>query len=284
MYGYLNYRKVKRVDKIYEMYRCYYCGLCHALKRHYGTIATMFLSYDLVFAAIALSQGISQTDTRPACCVYKRRCKLGEEYDSDYWRHMANVSVALIYSKLLDDSYDNSDLLSKIKLKAFMLWSRGARKNASKLFEGLGRSARLIADAEHRKDGYYVQSALTASMLSDAFCDYDIDCDDATKEFLHIVAEWLCFVDALDDYERDRKRKKYNPLIMLWNSNDAYSHDIGGLFTAKYADVAHIYGDIAVRMRASLKKMRTAGNEKEFLYEMVNRVMPERVSKLIKRC
>lgn len=53
MYGYLNYKKVKRVDKLFEMYRCYYCGLCHALKRHYGTIATLFLSYDLVFAAIA---------------------------------------------------------------------------------------------------------------------------------------------------------------------------------------------------------------------------------------
>lgn len=286
MYGYLNYKKTKRIDKISRMYKCYYCGLCHALKRHYGMIATLFLSYDLVFASIALSQGESKIDIKPTCCTYKSRRRISSEYDSDYWKHMATVSIALVYSKLLDNYFDNPTILAKISLRAFTLWSRKAQKNNPELFDNLRQSIYSIVDAEHSQEGFAVQSNLTAKMVSEAFCGYEIECDNDTKTFLHTMSEWLCLVDALDDYEHDRKRKKYNPLIMLWKDskeNNIYSYDINSLFTAKYKIVAQIYSDIFFRMKSSLGRMQISGNEKEFLIEMVNRVMPEQVSKLIKR-
>ena len=286
MYGYLNYKKGKRVDKLTRMYKCYYCGLCHALKRHYGMLATLFLSYDMAFGAIALSQGDTKIDTKPSCAVYKSRRKIGAEYDSDFWKHIATVSVALVYSKLLDNHFDNPTILSKLALKMYMLPSKKARKNNPALFENLRNSVFAIVDAEHAMEGFDTQSRLTGDMVSAALCAHEVECDDSTRNFLHAVSEWLCFVDALDDYERDRKRKKYNPLLMLWRdaeAGDIYAHDINSLFLVKYKTVAKIYSDIYFKMKTALETMKVAGNEREFLFEMVNRVMPGRVSRLIKR-
>lgn len=239
----------------------------------------------MTFASIALSQGMLVTNTRPKCCVYKRRRKISEEYDSDYWKHMATVSVALVYSKLLDNYFDDPTVFAKLGLGVFTKWSRKAQKNDPELFERLRRSVYKIVDAEHSGEGFAVQSRLTAEMLSEAFCDRAVDCDDNTRAFLSSASEWLCLVDALDDYERDRRRKKYNPLIMLWKDageDDLYRHDVKSLFDSKYMVVAKTYSDIVFGMKTSLAKMRVSGNEREFLGEMVNRVMPERLSRLIK--
>lgn len=286
MYGYLNYKKAKSIDKISRMYKCYYCGLCHALKRHYGLIATLFLSYDLVFASIALSQGESKIDIKPNCCICKRRKKISSQYDSEYWKHMATVSIALVYSKLLDNYFDTNTLFAKISLRVFSLLFRRAKNNSPYLFEHLRQSTYSIVVAERSQEGFATQSGLTAKMISESFCDYGIKCDNNTKTFLYTISEWLCLVDAIDDYERDRKHKKYNPLIMLWidkNDNNIYCHDINSLFAIKYKAVAQIYSDIFFRMKDSFEKMNVTGNEKEFLNEMVNRVMPAQVSKLIKK-
>lgn len=279
MYGYLRYKIRNKPDKISRMYKCYYCSLCHALKKNYGIFATALLSYDLVFAAISLSSANNFADNKPKCCLYKRKKKLDDEYSSNYWKCLATASIALAYSKALDNYLDKPNLLSKIIFNIFTLFSRKARKKNPDIFTYLDKAMRMVKQAEEQDCGFEVQSSLSAEMISSALCDYgDIKFDSCNKIFLNAVAKWLCFVDAIDDYEKDRKKKSYNPLYSLMGkNNDRYQYEFNYLIQNNYIDIAKIYFKIFKQMNDSLKEIQINTNEKIFLEDMVNRVMPQKI-------
>lgn len=283
MYGYLRYKNKSEVNKISRMYKCYYCSFCHSLKKNYGLLATALLSYDLVFAAISLSSATNYTDNKPMCCLYKRKNKLDDEYGSDYWKGLATASVALAYSKALDNYLDGATMTARIILGILSFLSRKARKENPDVFAYVDCAMRDIKHAEEQGIGFEIQSKLSAKMISDALCDYsNVSFSKSNKRFLYEVSRWLCFVDAIDDYEKDRKNKAYNPLFMVWKNNEnIYENNFEKLISIKYIEISKIYFDILEQMNAALKEMKTNENEKIFLEDMVHRVMPQKVSGII---
>ena len=285
MYGYLKYKNGNKVDKVSRMYKCYYCSLCHALKKNYGILATALLSYDLVFAAISLSSTNNYADNKPMCCLYKSKKKLGTEYSSDYWNGLATASVALAYSKALDNYLDKPNMLSKIVLNIFALFSRKAKKSNPDIFIYLDDAMRSVKQAEEQGCGFETQSILSAEMISSALCDYaKVKFDDYNKDFVNAISKWLCFVDAIDDYEKDRKKKSYNPFFALWNNTeDFYRYSLKDLIACKYTEIAEFYFKIVEQMNCALKEMNLNENERIFLDEMIHRVMPQKVGHIFSK-
>ena len=285
MYGYLKYKNGNKVDKVSRMYKCYYCSLCHALKKNYGLFATSLLSYDLVFAAISLSSKEIFTDNKPLCCLYKRKKKIDADYSSDYWRGLSTSCVALAYSKLLDNYLDKPSALSKFLFYFTKFLSRKAIKNNPSVFSFLDKAMRELKAAEDNNQGFEVQSALSGKMISSALCDYnDVKFDDSNKKFLDAISKWLCFVDAIDDYEKDRKKKSYNPLFALWNNTeDFYKYSLKELIACKYTEIAEFYFKIVEQMNCALKEMNLNENERIFLDEMIHRVMPQKVGHIFSK-
>lgn len=285
MYGYLKYKNGNKVDKVSRMYKCYYCSLCHALKKNYGILATALLSYDLVFAAISLSSINNYADNKPMCCLYKSKKKLDTEYSSDYWNGLATASVALAYSKALDNYLDKPNMLSKIVLNIFTLFSRKAKKSNPDIFIYLDDAMRSVKQAEEQGCGFETQSRLSAEMISSALCDYTkVKFDDCNKNFVNAISKWLCFVDAIDDYEKDRKKKSYNPLFTLWNNtDDIYGYSLKELVSFKYTDIAQFYFNIVEQMNCAHKEMQLNENERIFLDEMIHRVMPQKVGHIFSK-
>lgn len=283
MYGYLSYKNKSRVNKISRMYKCYYCSFCHSLKKNYGILATALLSYDLVFAAISLSSASNYADNKPMCCLYKRKNKLDDEYSSDYWKGLATASVALAYSKALDNYLDRATMTARIILGILSFLSRKARKENPDVFAYVDGAMRDLKLAEEQGGGFEIHSELSAKMISDALCDYsNVPFTKSNKRFLYEVSRWLCFVDAIDDYEKDRKNEAYNPLFMVWKNNkNIYENNFEKLISIKYIEISKIYFDILEQMNDALKEMKINENEKIFLEDMVHRVMPQKVSGII---
>lgn len=279
MYGYLKYKNGNKVDKVSRMYKCYYCSLCHALKKNYGILATALLSYDLVFVAISLSSADIYTDNKPMCCLYKRKKNLDDEFISDYWCGLATASVALAYSKALDNYLDKPNVITKMLLNIFARLSGKARKQNPDVFLYLSNAMHKLKKEEEKCCGFEIQSSLSGEMISSALCCYNkISVDDSNKRFLNAVSKWLCFVDALDDYEKDRKKKSYNPFLSLWDDTDnMYEYSIKELIDFKYNEIAKFYFNIVEEMNSALKKMNVNENEKIFLNDMIHRVMPQKV-------
>ena len=72
MYGYLKWNiKRGKKDKLTNTYRSYYCGLCSAMKVNYGVMSTLFLSNDITYIMIAISQNTEGCHKCPECCLKK---------------------------------------------------------------------------------------------------------------------------------------------------------------------------------------------------------------------
>ena len=52
MFGYIAPLKSELKVREYEVYNAYYCAICHAVKRRYGELPRLLLSYDAVFVAM----------------------------------------------------------------------------------------------------------------------------------------------------------------------------------------------------------------------------------------
>lgn len=49
MFGYITVNKPELKIREFEVYRSYYCGFCESLRKKYGRLGQLTLSYDLAF-------------------------------------------------------------------------------------------------------------------------------------------------------------------------------------------------------------------------------------------
>ena len=55
MFGYVQIRKPELKIKDYDIYKGFYCGLCEVLKKKFGLLGQITLTYDMTFLIILLS-------------------------------------------------------------------------------------------------------------------------------------------------------------------------------------------------------------------------------------
>ena len=67
MFGYIIVNKAEMKFKEFDVYHSFYCGICRELKKKYGFLGQMSLSYDMTFLAILLT-GLYEPQTRLGSC------------------------------------------------------------------------------------------------------------------------------------------------------------------------------------------------------------------------
>jgi hypothetical protein len=92
----------------------------------------------------------------------------------------------------------------------------------------------------------------TANMLA-AFSDYALG-DKATpytRNLFYAVGKWIYLIDALDDYDKDKKKGAYNPFLLAYNADCRK-----GLLEGKNAEeVAFIFRSVFFDIRENLSKI-----------------------------
>lgn len=223
MFGYVKaYTPYMRVCEL-EMYKSIYCGLCKTLSARFGALASLTLSYDLVFLAI-VRLGADNADIN----VCKRRCPLhplvgkpcAAAEQSEAFEYSADASVILTYHKLRDDLKDKG---LKSKLRAVVLLPFYA-----KLYKKAAKCRRDLAQAVERamKEQFALENAdehsldaaaePTAAIMRAVFrcaAGNDPDKRDDHGRFGYLLGRYVYICDAIDDLRSDISRGEYNPLI-----------------------------------------------------------------------
>lgn len=124
MFGYIVINKAEMKFKDFDIYHAYYCGLCRVLKKQYGMIGQLTLSYDMTFLLLLLS-GLYEpedTDMHVTCTAHpfhKHAARVNA-----FTSYAADMNLILSYYKCIDDwkderkkkAYINTRLLhTKIK-------------------------------------------------------------------------------------------------------------------------------------------------------------------------
>ena len=247
MYGYLriynnNYHSAER-----KIFTNYYCKTCAALRAHYGIPSSLTLSFDLVIVPLI----ILEDDRVPARCA---KCNIGKSckkngVNNDLWKKIGAFNVAMAYSHIIDDVLDDGKKVS-FKIKTARLMLKGAikkgRKNCPEMFQLGETKMHELAEIEKNNASLEMQQHAFAEMCI-LMMNEIRELTENEKEFVYLIASWLCLIDALDDYDEDKKENKYNPL--LTDPSLSYKEYV----SQHYLEINDLYQSIYNRLVANCK-------------------------------
>ena len=220
MFGYVKPHNAELLVKEYELYRAIYCGLCKSMQKYTGRLSAVALSYDIVFLAVVrMVVAQDPLDTKRENCILHPLKKRNIAQENASLVYASRVSALLAYWKLKDDATDEG-LVAKIKNLIPLAVMRRAAKKAQ--LPELGKKIK-----EHMKSLSRAERARTASLdecadifgalLGDVF-SYEVEGELNSTAYgigMHL-GRFIYIADALDDYDRDAKKNRYNPLIELY--------------------------------------------------------------------
>ena len=212
MFGYINVNKASINQEEYEYYHSYYCGLCHTLKRKYGQLSRLSLSFDLCFVALLLTQ-LYEDESKQAnkACLLHPFVK-HQISENKYIDYVCDMNIVLTYFKCNDDYKDEKQLLPKIYgmslTKAFQKIERQYPDKVNKIRQILNQYDELEKKQESNID---VLAKLTGEMMEVIMVYQEDEYSKYLKGMANYLGRFIYIMDAYDDIEKDIKHHAFNP-------------------------------------------------------------------------
>ena len=225
MFGYLRPDKDTLMVKEFTMFRAVYCGICKEIKRSYGNIPRLALSYDMtVLAILLLSMADEDALVRSEACILNPLKKKPVSYRHAALEFCAASSVIFTYYKLQDEILDAGSLNAKVAGALIGNAYRKARSHfpsADKsVRDGIGR----LAELERLPPGEdtYIAAAgafgdILHNLMAESFEGYFEKNPGGDRLLAGIallgteIGKWIYIMDALEDYDKDKLSYEWNP-------------------------------------------------------------------------
>ncbi|MDR2457880.1 MAG: DUF5685 family protein [Clostridiales Family XIII bacterium] len=217
MFGTVMPLKADLKIKEFEIYRAYYCGICHSIKNRYGNIRRLTLSFDSVFLAIFL-ESIFEEDEKfeKFRCLTHPIMKKTKIIESPALNYAADTLLILSYYNLIDDSIDDKNFIKGLFAKII---------KSKKLFEKyknkiliIEKQLQTLSDLEKKNSADIDEVSVPFAKILEEIFNYNHDEEEnpnsfALKQVGYNLGKWIYTVDAIEDYEKDKKKNKYNPIL-----------------------------------------------------------------------
>jgi Family of unknown function (DUF5685) len=279
MFGFLRIKScgLEKADK--QLYHSHFCSLCHSMREFGGLSASLLTNYDMTFWLIVCSALLPGKDSP----IEKRRCtalpfqKVSvQPVPTAVGATAAALNIALVESKLEDDVTDGEGVLSKVALRALKNKRTKARRYLREVgypVESITRLQHLQSEVESRdRPSLDSLSEPTAQMMTACFVYIAqlaerLEMSPALGDFGAALGRFLYLWDAVDDFEDDRKRGRFNALQATDGADWNRSH-------------------IRARLMQELGQMRTAsevldmGNRQNVVTQLLNTLQGKVAKKL----
>ncbi len=211
MFGYVNVLQDELKIKDYKVFKAYYCGLCKQQGKLCGSVTRLGLTYDFAVLAIILD-GIAETgcEITPGRCMLHPLQKRAVAGECDALTYCAYMSVALSYYKMKDDLKDGGFSKSLPVMPFFGHSTKKIVKLFSKKTEKIKNHLDNIAKFE---DAGCKDIDLPAYEFGQLMAElFDMNSDNIVLNQLgYNIGRWIYIIDAIDDFEKDVKKGRYNP-------------------------------------------------------------------------
>lgn len=216
MFGYVQANRNELSQKEKERYQSVYCGLCHTLGKRYGFYTRLSLNFDLTFLALILSSLYEPSEgceTRH-CIVHP--CRKHVYVSNPCIDYAADMTVALMYFKCIDDWKDEH----KVPQKCYATLLSKDYQRVKELHPGqcsviekeLDEISRLEKDKVPSPDAaansFGRLMAGVMVMKNDYWAEY-------LWKFGYSLGKYIYLADAAVDLKNDIKKGNYNPLSFL---------------------------------------------------------------------
>ncbi len=200
------------------LYRAMYCGLCKGIGGCCNQRARLALNYDLTFLSV-LVHNLANADVqieKKHCIIHWFRKRPIAKVD-DLTRRIANLNVILAYHKCNDDVLDNGK--GRVKRSFFKSAYKKAVKNEPKLDKIVTEKyAELIKLEKQNCDSVDISADPFGKMMREIAVELLGEvCTDNVKELAYNLGKWIYLIDALDDFDKDLKKKSYNVFVNVYS-------------------------------------------------------------------
>lgn len=222
MFGYVTPYKSELKVREYDMFKAYYCGLCKTLGREFNNVVRFGLNYDLTFLALLLSsiEEDKEKVSKEGCIAnpFKKKMIIDTNKSLTY---ASNMSIILIYYKLLDDWKDDKSLKSLMATIPFL----SPLKKATKKHKDKATSIKMWLDKlsgiEKNKCNSIDKAADAFAKLMEEISVPEYIEDQKTVQILkwigYNLGRWIYILDAFNDLEEDIKNNSYNPILLQYD-------------------------------------------------------------------
>ena len=244
MFGYIQPDAPYLFKKDETLYKALYCGLCKSIGKGCGQCARSALTYDMAFMS-ALVHNIRHEDVkinRSHCAIHWIRKRPVAEVD-DITIMLGCINTALAYYKLCDDKADGD---KKGSLRH--LYKKGLKRAVKKH----GRAVDIIklhlsVQSKIEQAGCKIieQASESTALMMQELSEYILGeySTDETKALFYDLGKWVYLIDALDDYDKDVKKHRFNVLYNVFGADckkkavEQNSDELTFLFDSLFADM-----------------------------------------------
>ena len=254
MFGYVIPDKQNMYIKDFNVFQAFYCGLCKTLGKTGSQITRLCTNYDVTFYSVLLHSLADEKVTfERKLCAYNGKKKVVVGID-DLSRKMADLSVLLVYYNAEDDVTDGKK--SRILIK----WRLTLRK--SKAAKRLPEIDKLMKDSFASLNALEKEKCASIDRVADCFASLMRDItrrlvktDDTIDTFTYNLGRLVYLLDAVDDVEKDTKKKRYNPLLLNYGecANKAdymvkNADELSFLLNSTYNKMVASYNDMDIKL------------------------------------
>ncbi len=272
MYGYIRaHRPELRVREL-DYYQAVYCGLCRTMGKCTGQCSRLTLSYDFTYFALVRMalEGKDSTLSGKRCFVHPLKKRLMAE-QNDTLELCAYLSGIMVYHKLCDDRQDERGgkrfVAGLTKPYANALRKKALRKGYGQVDEQVRQCMQRLGEMEKACPMSADQPAELFGELMASLFSYGLtgNTQKIARNVGKHIGRWVYLVDAIDDFEEDRKKGRYNPYLCLWQNADMTDHRRETLEQALMAEL--------VAVEAALDLCDTETEEHKTLWGVVRNVL-----------
>lgn len=213
MFGYVIPDKMNMFVKDFVLFRAYYCGICKALSKGGGTLSRFCTNYDTAFLnALVHSLNKTEVKIKPQTCILSPLKKKAMLEVDELTKRVADVSVLLVYNNLKDDVVDGKKLRALPKAALSIRAKRAKRKEPqiAKCIEESYQKLRVLEKDNCSSPDEACEPF--AKLLEEVTAVLSPTISDKARRFAYNLGKLVYLMDALDDVEKDNKKKCYNPL------------------------------------------------------------------------
>lgn len=216
MFGYVIAELSRLMPEQAARYHSVYCGLCRALRRQYGAVSALTLTYDMTFLTLLLSALYEPEEIHGEACCVRHPTKKQPWTQTAFTEYAAAMNCLLAYENCRDDWNDEKKLSAAC---AAGVLNRQAKKAAAAYpaqAQAIRQSLAALVRAEEDRHAY---SELPANAFGELMAALFTVREDRWQpllaQFGRSLGAFIYFMDAACDLDKDRKTGQYNPLRLL---------------------------------------------------------------------
>ncbi|MBQ9728544.1 MAG: hypothetical protein IJV85_03000 [Clostridia bacterium] len=280
MFGYVRADTPYLYIKDEKLYRAMYCGVCKGIAEVCGHSARMGLSYDVTFLSVLL-HNIAKQDVvieKQHCLTHCIRSRMMANVD-ELTRRLGALNTALAYYKYTDDIEDGDG--GRVKRLLFKKGFRRVKKRYPEIERIVRENLKNQALTEKKNVASVDQAADATALMIAEFSDYALE-DKATEEtrnLFYAIGKWIYLIDALDDYDKDKKKGSYNPFVLAYGKECKRE-----LVSGEYGEeIRFIFDSLFFTMRECVEKI-PFGFNRDLTDNILFRGMPTTTKRVMEDC